>query len=259
MNPVKVTTEKGIMTATLADVENRNALGMALLAGLNDALSAAEADDTIRALVITNEGSTFCAGANLKERSGASKAAPPPKNAIGFEEMLHKIQHASIPVIGRIAGHVVGGGNGLAAALDISIAQEDVKFGFTEVRLGVIPAIISVVCLPKMRPGEAMEAFLRGNRFPASQAAAFGLINRAVPAEELDAAIQEVLDDLRKGGPTALGLAKRLVYDVPAMEIQEAFKYTSKLSGKLFSGEEAKEGMAAFLGKRKASWAEEDQ
>ena len=124
MNPVKVKTEKGIMTATLADVENRNALGMALLAGLNEALEAAEADDQIRALVITNEGSTFCAGANLKERSGAAQADAPPKNAIGFEEMLEKIQHASIPVIGRIAGHVVGGGNGLAASLDIAIAQE---------------------------------------------------------------------------------------------------------------------------------------
>ncbi|MEE3325857.1 MAG: enoyl-CoA hydratase-related protein [Myxococcota bacterium] len=259
MNPVKVKTEQGIMTATLADVENRNALGMALLAGLNEALDAAEADDGIRALVITNEGSTFCAGANLKERSGAAQAAAPPKNAIGFEEMLEKIQHASIPVIGRIAGHVVGGGNGLAASLDIAIAQEDVKFGFTEVRLGVIPAIISVVCLPKMRPGEAMEAFLRGNRFPASKAADYGLISRAVPADQLDTAVEEVLSDIRKGGPNALSLAKRLVYDVPAMETKEAFQYTSRLSGQLFAGEEAKEGMAAFLGKRKAAWAEEDQ
>lgn len=259
MNPVKVTTENGIMTATLADVENRNALGMALLTGLSDAVDTAEADESIRALVITNEGSTFCAGANLKERSGVAQTDGTAKNAIGFEEMLEKIQHASIPVIGRIAGHVVGGGNGLAASLDIAIAQEDVKFGFTEVRLGVIPAIISVVCLPKMRRGEAMEAFLRGNRFPASKAAEYGLISRAVPADQLDDAVNEVLADLRKGGPKALGQAKRLVYDVPTMETQEAFKYTARLSGQLFSGEEAKEGMAAFLGKRKAAWIEEDQ
>jgi methylglutaconyl-CoA hydratase len=151
----------------------------------------------------------------------------------------------------------VGGGNGLAAALDISIADEDVKFGFTEVRLGVIPAIISVVCLPKMRAGEAMEAFLRGNRFPARRAAELGLINRAVPAGELDAAVEEVLADLRKGGPTAVGLAKRLVYEVPAMEQKEAFQYTTRLSAKLFGGDEAKEGMAAFLERRKASWAED--
>lgn len=259
MNPVKVTLKNGIMTATLADIENRNALGMALLSGLNEALETAEADPEVRALVITNEGSTFCAGANLKERSGAVSSDPTPQKTIHFEEILEKIQSTPLPVIGRIAGHVVGGGNGLAASLDIAIAQEDVKFGFTEVRLGVIPAIISVVCLPKMRPGEAMEAFLRGNRFPATKAAEFGLISRAVPAEDLDRAIEEVLEDLRKGGPHALGQAKRLVYEVPAMEQKEAFKYTAKLSASLFAGDEAKEGMAAFLGKRKAAWAKEDE
>jgi len=153
---------------------------------------------------------------------------------------------------------VVGGGNGLAAALDISIAAEDVKFGFTEVRLGVAPAIISVVCLPKMRHGEAMEAFLRGNRFPASRAAELGLINRAVPAAELDAAVDEVLADLRKGGPNALGFAKRLVYEVPGMGQKEAFQWATRLSGELFAGDEAAEGMAAFLGKRKAAWASDE-
>ena len=147
----------------------------------------------------------------------------------------------------------------MASALDISIASEDVKFGFTEVRLGVAPAIISVICLPKMRSGEAMEAFLRGNRFSASRAAELGLINRAVPAAELDSAVDEVLADLRKGGPNALGFAKRLVYEVPRMEQKEAFKWTSRLSGELFAGEEAKEGMTAFLGKRRPAWAEDEE
>ena len=109
-----------------------------------------------------------------------------------------------------------------------------------------------------MRSGEAMEAFLRGNRFPASQAAALGLINRAVPADELDAAVEEVLADLRKGGPKALGFAKSLVYKVPGMDPKQAFDWTSRLSAELFSGDEAKEGMAAFLGKRKPGWASND-
>lgn len=257
MEAVRVTTDQGIMTATLVDVENRNALGSALLKGLLEAIASANADSAIRAVVVTNEGSTFCAGANLKERSGAVKTQGDSK--IGFDDLLEAIQNSPTPIIGKIAGHVVGGGNGLAAALDISIADEDVKFGFTEVRLGVIPAIISVVCLPKMRAGEAMEAFLRGNRFPARRAAELGLINRAVPAADLDAAVEEVLADLRKGGPNAVGQAKRLVYEVPAMEQKEAFKYTSRLSAKLFAGEEAKEGMAAFLGRRKASWAEKKE
>lgn len=251
MNPVKIEIAAGVMTVTLADVENRNALGGALVAGLREALANANADPAVRVVVLTNEGTTFCAGANLKERSGAKSQA---KNSGGFDDLLADIQTSPTPIIGRINGHVVGGGNGLAAALDISIASEDVKFGFTEVRLGVAPAIISVVCLPKMRPGEAMEAFLRGHRFPATRAAELGLINRAVPADQLDAAIEEIIADLRKGGPTALGFAKRLVYEVPRMEQKEAFKWTARLSGELFAGEEAAEGMKAFLKKRKPAW-----
>jgi methylglutaconyl-CoA hydratase len=254
MDPVRVTTERGVMTVTLTDVENRNALGAGLLMGIHEALLAANADDAVRAVVITNEGNTFCAGANLKEQSGASGRGAA---AIGFDELLQQIQSSPKPIVGRIAGHVVGGGNGLASALDISIAAEDVKFGFTEVRLGVVPAIISVVCLPKMRHGEAMEAFLRGNRFPARRAAELGLINRAVPAAELDAAVEEVLADLRKGGPNALGFAKRLVYEVPAMSQKDAFQWTTRLSGDLFRSEEAAAGMKAFLKKQPAPWAGE--
>jgi methylglutaconyl-CoA hydratase len=253
MDPIQLTTARGVMTATLVDVENRNALGAALVRGLRGAVSAVNADASLRALVVTNEGSTFCAGANLKERSGASGRDG---GSGGFEELLEAIQSSPTPIVGRIAGHVVGGGNGLAAALDISIAAEDVQFGFTEVRLGVAPAIISVVCLPKMRRGDALEAFLRGQRFSASRAAELGLINRAVPRESLDAAVDEVLADLRRGGPAALGVAKSLVYRVPVLEQKEAFRWTSGLSADLFAGAEAAEGMKAFLQKRKPSWAE---
>ena len=256
MDPVRITTDRGVMTATLVDVENRNALGGALVRGLLDAVAAVNADPKLRALVITNEGSTFCAGANLKERS----STPGATGGMGrFEDLLEAIQTSPTPILGRIAGHVVGGGNGLAAVLDISIAADDVQFGFTEVRLGVAPAIISVVCLPKMRRGEALEAFLRGQRFSASRAVELGLINRAVPRDALDAAVEEVLADLRKGGPTALGVAKRLVYEVPALEQKEALRWASKLSAELFAGAEAAEGMKAFLQKRKPSWAEGDE
>lgn len=258
-NPVRIASARGVMTATLADAESRNALGPELVQGLRDALAAAAADPKIRALVVTNEGNTFCAGANLKQRSGASKRGSGSSSGSGgFEELLLEIQTCPKPVVGRIAGHVVGGGNGLAAALDISIAADDVKFGFSEVRLGVAPAIISVVCLPKMRPGEAMEAFLRGHRFSAARAAELGLITRAVPAAELDTAVEEVLADLKKGGPHALGFAKRLVYEVPRMTAKDAFQWTSALSNDLFKSDEAREGMAAFLQKREAAWAKSD-
>jgi methylglutaconyl-CoA hydratase len=256
MGEVRTGTAGGILTVTLADVENRNALGATVLNGLHDAITEANADPKIRAVVVTNEGTTFCAGANLKEQSGVAKAALP---KLGLDELLAEIQRSPTPIVGKIKGHVVGGGNGLAAAFDIAIAQDDVKFGFTEVRLGVAPAIISVVCLPKMRHGEAMEAFLRGNRFPASRAAELGLISRAVPAEELDAAVDEVLADLRRGGPNALGFAKRLVYEVPAMEQKEAFAWTADLSAKLFRSEEAAAGMKAFLKREKPPWAADEE
>jgi methylglutaconyl-CoA hydratase len=256
MSQVKVESTGDVMTATLVDLENRNAIGYGLVQGLREALAAANADPAVRALVVTNEGRVFCAGANLKERSRASgRSSGAGSGSGGFEDLLHEIQTSETPVVGRIAGHVVGGGNGLAAALDISIAAEDVKFGFTEVRLGVAPAIISVVCLPKMRPGEAMEVFLRGHRFPASRAVELGLINRAVPAGKLDEAVDEVLADLRKGGPRALGMAKRLVHEVPRLTQKEAFEWTTGLSNELFGSKEAAEGMAAFLGKRPPSWA----
>jgi methylglutaconyl-CoA hydratase len=254
MGEVRAEAAGGILTVTLADVENRNALGATVVNGLHDAITRANGDPSLRAVVVTNEGNTFCAGANLKEQSGASKATRP---KLGFEALLAQIQASPTPIVGKIKGHVVGGGNGLAAALDIAIASDDVKFGFTEVRLGVAPAIISVVCLPKMRRGEAMEAFLRGNRFSAAKAAEYGLISRAVPADALDAAVDEVLEDLRLGGPTALGFAKSLVYQVPGMEQKEAFAWTSELSGRLFRGDEAAAGMKAFLKREKPPWAVE--
>jgi len=243
------------MKITLADSENRNALGGELLTQFDEALDSANADPAIRAVVVTNEGNTFCAGANLKERAGAAAATRP---SISFDALLEKIQTSATPVIGQIDGHVVGGGNGLAAAFDISVAREDVKFGFTEVRLGVVPAIISVVCLPKMNRGNAMDAFLRGNRFSATRAAAMGLINYAVPGDQLESAVDEIVSDIAKGGPNAVSVAKQLVNEVPAMDQKDAFAKMAKLSAELFSGDEAKGGMRAFLKKEKAPWASED-
>ena len=249
--PVRTETANGITTVTLADVDNKNALGFALVEGLRGAIAFANADPTVRAVVVTNEGNTFCAGANLKERSSDSEKT---SDSNGFERLMVEIMESPTPVIAKIAGHVVGGGLGLAASMDIAVAADATKFGFTEVRLGVAPAMISVVCLPKMRKGEAMEAFLRGNRFPAAQAADLGLISRAVPRENLDAEVDAVLADVVRGGPSALAAAKALIRDVPAMPLDEAFRYTSKLSGDLFASDEAAAGMKAFLNREDAPW-----
>ena len=254
MAAVETDLANGVLTVTLADEDNRNALSSRLTTELTEALDDADADPEVRVVVLTNRGRVFCAGADLSERSsGGSGSSSKPVDAT---RLFGRFRESPKPYVGRIAGHCVAGGMGLAAAMDISIAIEEAKFGFTEVRIGVAPAIISVVCLPKIRPADAREAFLRGNRFLAPEAARMGLINAAVPVEELDAAVDAAVADLKAGGPEAIAAAKQLMARVPGMPIDEAFQWTGELSASLFRGEEAAEGMRAYLDKRPPSWTQ---
>ncbi|MDG2908846.1 MAG: enoyl-CoA hydratase-related protein [Acidimicrobiales bacterium] len=243
----------GVLTVTLADEENRNALSGQLVEELNDALDAADADPEVRVVVLTNSGRVFCAGADLSEQSSGARSGT--RRPVDPARLFSRFARSPKVYVGRIAGHCVAGGMGLAAAMDISIAVDDAKFGFTETRVGVAPAMISVVCLPKMRPADANAAFLRGNRFLAPEAVRIGLINEAVPAHELDAAVDAVVADVLACGPGALAAAKQLLARVPNMPVEEAFAWTGELSASLFRGDEAREGMRAFLDKRPPPWA----
>lgn len=248
---VETSLSGGVLTVTLADEEHRNALGATLTTELVAALDAADRDPEVRVVVLTNRGRVFCAGANLAERSSSTT----PAAVVNPQELFGRFRRSPKPYVGRIAGHCVAGGMGLAAAMDISIATDDALFGFTEVRIGVAPAVISVVCLPKLRRADAASAFLRGNRFPAAEAVRIGLINSAVPAEQLDAEVDAVVTDLLAAGPEALAVSKQLLAQVPAMPVDEAFVWTAELSARLFQSDEAREGMTAFLEKRRPSWA----
>ncbi len=262
----------GVCTITLADVEGRNVLSRRLVAELSAALDAAEADDGVRVIVLTNDGRVFCAGADLGEASKPGdgrddSAAQSDFPAVRPQDLFARFARSPKPYVGRIAGHCVAGGMGLAAAMDIAIATEDATMGFTEVRVGVAPAMISVLCLPRMRSADAADAFLRGRRFPASEAASMGLITQAVRADELDAAVAEVVDDLLAGAPGAIAATKQLLCRVPTMiaggdtetGLDNAFTWTAELSGRLFGGDEAREGMAAFREKRPPSWMPAEQ
>ena len=254
MAAVETDLANGVLTVTLADEDNRNALSSRLTTELTEALDDADADPEVRVVVLTNRGRVFCAGADLSERSsGGSGSSSKP---VDPTRLFGRFRESPKPYVGRIAGHCVAGGMGLAAAMDISIAIEEAKFGFTEVRVGVAPAIISVVCLPKIRPADAREAFLRGNRFLAPEAVRMGLINAAVPVEELDAAVDAVVADLKAGGPEAIAAAKQLMARVPGMPIDEAFRWAGELSASLFRSEEAAEGMRSYLDKRPPSWTQ---
>ncbi len=250
---VRSETRNGVCTITLADVERRNALSRDLTAEFITAIDQAEKDTSVRVVVITNDGPVFCAGANLSERSEAP-AQDSASTAINPLALFGRFRHSPKPYVGRIAGHCVAGGMGLAAGLDITIASANSKFGFTEVRVGVAPAMISVVCLPKMRLADAQSSFLRGNRFSAVEAAAMGLITSSVPDADLDDAVEEVVSDLLAGGPRAIAAAKQLLVRVPTMNESEAFDFTSDFSSQLFRSDEAREGMTAFLEKRPPSW-----
>ena len=242
----------GVATITLNRPDNRNALSNELVEGLAGDLKRAIDDAGVHLIVLTATGNTFCAGADLKERRTATAAdGELPK----FVRVFQQIQAAPKPVVGRINGHALAGGLGLAACCDISIAAESATLGFTEVRIGVTPAIISVVCLPKMRTADATWLFLTGERIGAARAAEVGLINRAVPDAELDAAVADVVAKLRLGGPIALGKAKELLARVPAFSDQtDAFRWTAEMSAALFASEEGVEGMTAFAQRRPPSW-----
>ncbi len=240
--------EKGVATLTLNRPDNRNALSIELMNALGDRMSEAMSSDDVRVTVLTNNGNTFCAGANLRGEPTDEKSR------FGLVEIFELMLDGPKPVVGMIAGHCMGGGVGLAAACDISIASADVQFGFTEVRIGVAPAIISVVVLPKMRRADALELFLSGERIPAERAAEVGLINRAAPANHLDDAVGETVAKLVLGGPNALAAAKSMVYKVPAMDRKDAFTRMAKTSADLFRSDEAAAGIGAQREKRAAPW-----
>ena len=251
MSVIETTSDGGVVTLRLVDVERRNALSAAMLRELVSAIDAAEADAASRVVVLTNAGTTFCAGADLRERVDG---LPTPR----LDELFVRIARSRLVFVGRIDGHCVAGGVGLAAALDLSIAREDVTFGFSEVRLGLAPAIISVVCLAKMLDADARSAMLRGNRFDAREAARIGLVTSAVPAGELDAALASVLSDLLAGEPHALAETKELLRRVPQMEPDDAYRFASDISTRLFASDAAREGMSAFLEKRSPRWMSHD-
>ena len=246
----------GVVTVTLADEENRNALSAALVAELVEALDAVDTDPNVRVVVLPNRGRVFCAGADLTERSsGGDRAKGLSPRPVDPAALFSRFRQSPKVYVGRIAGHCVAGGMGLAAAMDLTVADEGAKFGFTEVRRGVAPAMISVLCLPKMRPAEAAEAMLLGNRMTGTDAARLGLVNRAVPADQLDAVVDSFVTDLLAGGPGALAATKELLTRVTTMSVDEAFVWTAEMSGDLFRTDEAREGMQSFLEKRPPNWA----
>lgn len=245
----------GVGTITLDSPHNRNALSRQLTGELAAHMGAAIASPEVRAIVLTATGTVFCSGADLKEQREANQGGGN-TGPTALAPILEAMWNAPKPIVGRINGAARAGGMGLVGACDIAVGVEDATYAVNEVRIGVIPAIISVVLVRKLSLTVAMELFLTGETFDGRRAAEIGLLNRAVPAGELDSAARRYLEALRMGAPGALGGAKRLVRDVPAMEMHAGFEEMAARSAVYFASSEALEGMTAFAEKRPPAWAQ---
>ena len=247
-----------VATITLNRPDLRNRMTVEMLAQAHELLGRAAEDDGVRVVVLTGAGNTFCAGADLAGASDAAAADSKWSGPKAIVHVLNAILDHPKPVIARVQGHVAGGGNGLVAACDLSIAVESAKFAFSEVRLGVAPAVISVVCLDKMSVADGFDLLLTGERVSATRAKEAGLLNKVVADDALDAAVATYVDQLRRGGPKALAATKQLLQRVRTMPRAEAFDWTAELSASLFASEEAQQGMTAFLNREPAPWVPTD-
>ena len=248
--------EDGAAWITLNRPENRNALSAELVNELYELLGSAEKNPSVRGIVLTGAGSAFCSGADLKSPPGATVRG---HQSVPLGDVLKCIMDCAKPVIVAVNGSAVAGGLGLVGAADIVISASTANFRFSEVRVGVIPAVIAVVCLPKLGPHNAMRLFLTGERFSAEQAVGYGLVHKVVPPDQLLATVNAELNSLKLGGPNAIKECKRLVRQVPTWGRDEALEHTQLWSNELFHSDEAVEGIAAFIEKRSASWVEDGE
>ena len=234
---------------TLNSPHNRNALSSALVGQLHAALVQVTADERTRVVVLTGTGPVFCSGADLKEQRAGGQ-----QPSVGLPDILTLIYDSPRPVVARINGAARAGGLGLIAACDLTVGLAGATFGFSEVRIGVAPAIIAVPCLRRMDRRAARELFLTGETFDGMRAHEAGLLDRAVADDELDRTVDALVGQLSRGAPEALAITKRLLRDVPGPDLQEDFRRMSAISAERFGSAEAREGIAALLEKRAPAW-----
>jgi len=253
-----VETQNGVTTLTLNRPEVHNAFDEGLIEALTEAYSAAGDDASVRAVVLRGNGKSFSAGADLnwmKRMAGFSEAENL-ADAQRLATLLHTIDHCPKATIARIHGNAFAGAIGLIACCDLAVAVNEAEFAVTEVRLGLIPAVISPYLIRAMGPRQARRWFLTAERFSAEQALAMNLVHEVVAADDLDPCVAHWLDAARKAGPHALAAAKHLVHAVDHRPDAETIKDTAKRIAAIRAGAEGKEGVAAFLEKRKPGWVQ---
>lgn len=243
----------------LARPDARNALNAGLIGEIRRCMEELAEDDNVRVVVLTGEGDFFCAGADIGYMRDMANFSYEEnlEDARNLAAMFGAVEECPKPVVARVKGAAIGGGVGLAAAADVSIAEEGTVFAFTEVRLGISPATIAPFVLRKIGYSQTKALFLTGERFDASRAYEIGLVHEVVSEEDLDAAVQEKVSGLLSGGPEALAATKALLRELRDAAPGEVTEITARRIAQLRTGEEGQEGLGAFLEKRKPAWREE--
>ena len=250
------TDDGSVATVTLGRPEARNALNAALIGEVTRCFEELAEDESVRVVVLTGEGPSFCAGADVGYmRDTASFSYEENlEDARRLADMFLVVDDLPKPVVARVRGATIGGGAGLVAAADLAVAEEEARFAFSEVRLGIAPATIAPFVVRKIGFSRARALFLTGERFGADLAREIGLVHEVVPEGELDAAVERVAAQLLQGGPAAQAAIKEALRQVEATEPMEALGIMTQLIAELRIGEEGQEGLGAFLEKREPFW-----
>jgi methylglutaconyl-CoA hydratase len=245
-----------IATVTLNRPDLRNRLSPDAMVMTREFFEQATMDPVVRVIIITGVGNTFCSGADLSAATSAetSQGSFVSSGPAELVKLLRVLMDCPKVTIARVQGHVAAGGNGIVASCDIAIAVDEAKFAFSEVRLGLAPAVISVPCLAVMNRRDAQELLLTGDRMDAARALRAGLITSVVASDTLDAEVDRYCSMLTLAGPQAMGHTKELLRRIPKLPRDEGFEWASTLSAEVFASPEGQEGMSAFLEKRSPMW-----
>lgn len=251
----------GVVTLTLNRPEVHNAFDDELICGLTDTLRQLGNDRSVRVVVLTGNGPSFSAGADLNWMKGMLDASQQANehDALQLARLLRTLNYLPVPTIARVNGAAIGGGLGLVACCDVAVAADTARFALTEARLGLAPAIISPYVFRRIGEGQARRYFLTGERFDAEHARRIGLVHEITTAEGLDAEVERLCAEIRKGGPGGVSYSKKLVFHAAGHDADrqlELDQATARLIARLRVGEEGQEGMRAFLEKRKPAWRE---
>ena len=256
---LRVARDRGRARVTLARPAVRNAFNAELIARLSEAFLALGADPSVRLVILDGEGPAFCGGADVNWMRAALDLdeAENVRDAEAMSDMLRAIDRCPKPVIAQVHGAALGGGAGLCAVCDIVVASEGTVFGFTETKLGLVPAVISPFAIAKIGVSNARRWFLSGERFSAQRAREIGLVHEVVAAAELDATVEGAARELESAGPGAAAAIKRLIVAVQAASYDESRELTARATATQRTSAEGQEGLRAFLERRRAAWIAE--